>query len=90
MIRIFCFALIFILSASLIKNIHSKDRSDRTAAFVSGRVIDERSFPVPFAKIIINGSETETDKAGKFKILNVPVPYDLTIAEKSTATAIVY
>lgn len=90
MTRIAGLIFVIITSVSLFNNIYSKDRSDRTIAYVSGRVIDERSFPVPFAKIIINGSEAETDKEGKFKILNVSVPYDLTIAEKSTATAIVY
>jgi len=86
---IFSFAVIIAFLVS-VNEIFSKEGSEKTAAFVSGRVIDERNFPVPFAKIIINETETETDRAGKFKILNVPFPYDLTIAEKTTATAIVY
>lgn len=88
--KTFGFILIIITSLSQYIDVYSKDRSDNVAAYISGRVIDERNFPVPFAKIIVNETETETDKAGKFKILNVPFPYDLTIAEKSTATAIVY
>jgi hypothetical protein len=88
--RIIGFILIIFTSVTHYIDVYSKDRSDNVAAYISGRVIDERNFPVPFAKIIVNETETETDKAGKFKILNVPFPYDLTIAEKSTATAIVY
>jgi len=90
MARITGFVLVIITSLSLLNNTYSKDRSDRVAAYISGRVIDERNFPVPFVKVIINATEAETDKEGKFKILNVPKPYDLTIAEKSTATAIIY
>ncbi len=70
--------------------LYSKDRNKESASYVGGRVVDERNFPVPFVKVIINGMETETDKAGRFKIPNVPFPYDITIAEKATATAILY
>lgn len=82
--------LVIILLLGLISEIYSFNGSEKAAAYVSGRVLDERNFPLPFAKIIINGAETETDKAGRFKILNVSFPYDLTIAEKSTATAVIY
>ncbi len=63
---------------------------DNTASYVSGRVLDERNFPVPFAKVIIKGNETQTDKNGRFKILNIIFPYDAVVADRSTTTAIVY
>ncbi|MBK8550783.1 MAG: carboxypeptidase regulatory-like domain-containing protein [Ignavibacteria bacterium] len=84
------FIIILLISLIPFKNILSFDKSKQTSGYVGGRVIDERNFPVPYAKVIINGQEAETDKAGKFKILNVPFPYDVVIAEKVTATAVVY
>lgn len=59
-------------------------------SYVAGTVIDERNFPLQFIKVIINGVETETDKYGKFRLMNVPSPYDVTIADKNTSTAVIY
>jgi hypothetical protein len=58
--------------------------------FVAGTVTDERNFPLQYIKVIINGVETETDSYGKFRIQNVPSPYDITIADKSSSTAVIY
>lgn len=60
------------------------------ANYISGRVVDERSFPVPNVKVIVRNSEVKTDAEGRFKILNVDFPYDLTIAEQYTSTAVIY
>ncbi|MCB0728713.1 MAG: carboxypeptidase-like regulatory domain-containing protein [Ignavibacteria bacterium] len=58
--------------------------------FVSGTVTDERNFPLQYIKVIINGAETETDRYGKFRLQNIPTPYDVTIADKNTSTAVIY
>lgn len=58
--------------------------------YVAGRVIDERGFPVEKAKIMIKGKETQTDKSGKFRILDLTFPYDVTIADRITSTAVIY
>ncbi|HMS64776.1 MAG TPA: carboxypeptidase-like regulatory domain-containing protein [Ignavibacteria bacterium] len=63
--------------------------NERTA-FVSGKVIDERGFPVPYLKVIIGDAETQTDVTGKFNIVNVPTPYDVTVADRYSSTAVIY
>ncbi len=63
---------------------------EKTLAFVSGRVIDERNFPVPYAKVLINGTELKTDVMGRFTSMNVGFPYDVLIAERNTSTAVIY
>ncbi|MDQ3019660.1 MAG: hypothetical protein M3R36_03685 [Bacteroidota bacterium] len=69
---------------------NSYNKPNEITNYVGGRVLDERNFPVPFVKVIIRGIEAETDKFGKFKILNVTFPYDAVIAERSTSTAVIY
>jgi len=59
-------------------------------AFVNGRVLDEKGFPIPYAKVIVRDKETQTDVSGKFSILNIEVPFDVTIAERKTSTAVIY
>lgn len=59
-------------------------------SYVAGRVIDERGFPVEKAKIMIRGKESQTDKYGKFRILDLTFPYDVTIADRLTSTAVIY
>jgi hypothetical protein len=80
--------LLIIFSVSLFENpnLFSKDKQ----AFVSGKVVDERGFPVPYLKVIINETEVQTDAGGKFNIVNVSTPYDVTIAERYTSTAVIY
>lgn len=58
--------------------------------FINGRVINERNFPVQFVKVIINGTEVQTDAFGKFRFQYVAAPYDIVIAERSSATAVIY
>ena len=58
--------------------------------FVSGRVIDERNFPVPYAKVFINSTEMQTDVMGRFTVMNVEFPYDVIVAERNTSTAVMY
>lgn len=67
-------------------NLFSNDKQ----AFVSGKVVDERGFPVPYLKVIINQIEAQTDAGGKFNIVNIETPYDVTIAERYTSTAVIY
>lgn len=57
---------------------------------VSGRVIDERNFPIPYAKVIINGLELQTDAIGRFSNFNITFPYDVIVAERYTNTAVLY
>ncbi len=61
-----------------------------SGSVVSGRVVDERNFPVPFVKVIVNGEETDTDKFGKFRFLNVNYPYSAVVAKRSTSSAVIY
>lgn len=94
---IFTGFIIFLYSAIIqTDKANSSDKSgqneksgDRTA-FVSGKVVDERGFPVPYAKVIIRDSETQTDVSGKFNIMNVESPYDLTVAVRTNSTAVIY
>lgn len=69
--------------------LYSKN-SNEINAFISGRVVDERRFPVPKVKVNIGNAEATTDISGKFSIPNINFPYDATIAEKTTATAVIY
>lgn len=85
---IYLFIILFGLSFYF--NVIAYCKPKEISNYVGGRVIDERNFPVPFVKVIIKGVEAETDKLGKFKILNVTFPYDAVIAERSTSTAVIY
>lgn len=71
-------------------NYFGNSYSTEISKYVSGRVIDERSFPVPFVKVLINGAEVSTDNFGKFRMLNVRFPYDAVVAVRSTSTAVIY
>ncbi len=87
-IRLYLFFIIL-----LVLSIHSSLSFaifSKSSGIISGRVIDERNFPVPFAKILVNNVEGETDRLGNFKVLDVRFPYDITVAEQSTSTAIIY
>jgi hypothetical protein len=93
----YIFLIFFVLtqnnSYSVISEINFPDENflqQNKNAFVSGRVIDERGFPVPYVKIIAGGKETQTDASGKFSILDLPLPYDLTAAERYSSTAVIY
>jgi hypothetical protein len=66
------------------------DHSEKSLEFVSGKVIDERNFPVPYAKIIVGGNEVQTDVSGRFTLMNVSYPYDVIVAERNTSTAVMY
>ncbi len=58
--------------------------------FISGKVVDERGFPIPYIKVITGKNEAQTDIAGKFNFMNIPVNYDITIAERYSSTAVIY
>jgi hypothetical protein len=84
---------LFVIAATSIFPVNdsmSFDMSKETVRSVVGRVVNERNFPVPFAKVIINNAEVETDKSGVFRIPNVTFPYDAVVAVKTTATAVLY
>ncbi|MEO8665421.1 MAG: hypothetical protein ABI462_07980 [Ignavibacteria bacterium] len=85
---IICIIIIFLTIS--FTDTFSIDTGKEISDYVGGKVIDERNFPVPFVKVIINGKEAETDKSGNFKILDITYPYDVVIADKSSATAVVY
>ncbi|MEP7145608.1 MAG: hypothetical protein ABI792_01225 [bacterium] len=74
----------------LTNNAFPFDKGKEITDYVGGKVIDERNFPVPFVKVIINSKEVETDKTGKFIIADVKFPYDVVIADKSSTTAVIY
>jgi len=64
--------------------------SNNISSFINGRVTDERKFPVPYVKVIYGTKEVLTDRYGKFSLINVTSPYTLTIAEKTSSTAVIY
>ncbi len=84
------FFLLIIISTISLNRTFAFDLSKERAGYVAGRVVDARNFPVPYVKVIIRGIEAETDRSGKFRILNVSFPYDIVVAEKTTATAVIY
>jgi hypothetical protein len=89
--KIFIFSVsIFISLIFLNKDSFTFGTSKEISNYVSGRVVDERNFPVPSAKVIIRGQEIQTDNSGRFKILNVEFPYDVVIAWQPTSTAVIY
>ncbi|MDZ4711639.1 MAG: hypothetical protein SGI89_04870 [bacterium] len=69
---------------------YAADRQKEISNYVSGKVIDEKNFPLPFVKVIIGSSEIQTDNNGKFKITDVKFPYDVVIVDRSTARAVIY
>ncbi|MEO6693580.1 MAG: carboxypeptidase-like regulatory domain-containing protein [Ignavibacteria bacterium] len=90
MIRVIFLKLIIINIIFIAYPSQSSCRSYHKAVVVSGRIVDERNFPVQSAKIIITGQEVQSDKYGKFRFLNVTIPYDVVIAERSSSTAVIY
>lgn len=83
------FLIIVLTPLSENKEIYSRNSNDINA-FISGRVVDERRFPVPKVKVNIGNAEVTTDNSGKFSIPNISFPYNVTIAEKTSATAVIY
>ncbi|HMQ68084.1 MAG TPA: carboxypeptidase-like regulatory domain-containing protein [Ignavibacteria bacterium] len=81
---------LIIISILLDLSLNFKESKAGYLSYVAGTVIDERNFPLQNIKVIINGVETDTDKFGKFRLLNVPSPYDVTIADKNSSTAVIY
>ncbi|MBV6478886.1 MAG: hypothetical protein HGGPFJEG_01643 [Ignavibacteria bacterium] len=59
-------------------------------SFLNGRVIDERGFPIQGVKVIIENLEKLTDINGSFSFQNIISPYEVTIAERYTNTAVIY
>lgn len=59
-------------------------------SFLNGRVIDERGFPIQGVKVLTGGTEKITDLNGNFSFQNIGTPYDITIAERYTSTAVMY
>lgn len=94
MIFIFSFSILFNALISFFGYGESPDNlffpQEKTRPFVSGKVIDERNFPVPYAKVFINGAEIQTDVMGRFTVMNVEFPYDVIVAERNTSTAVMY
>jgi len=84
--------LFFLIIVSIILNFSFslKEIQAGKLGYVAGTVTDERNFPLLNIKVIINGVETDTDRYGKFRIQNVPTPYDITIADKTSSTAVIY
>ncbi len=78
--------MIFSGAGNVIYSASSKDIS----FFLNGKVTDERKFPVPYVKVIYGTKEVLTDRYGKFMLPNVSFPYTLTIAEKTSSTAVIY
>jgi len=56
---------------------------------VSGRVLDERRFPIPGVVVTI-GSTVTTDANGKFSIPEVTAPYRVSVTNQSTNTTVLY
>lgn len=75
---------------SLIFNCFSSPAAGDISEEISGKVIDTRNFPVPFVKVLIGGKETETDRSGKFRIDKVQSSFTITLAERSSSTAVIY
>jgi hypothetical protein len=58
---------------------------------ISGRLLDERYFPVPKMKVFVSrGGSAVTDKNGEFKLTVDNTPYDLTIFDLATNIGVVY
>ncbi|CAN5495990.1 hypothetical protein BH10BAC5_BH10BAC5_18360 [soil metagenome] len=57
---------------------------------VSGRVLDERRFPISGIQVTINNSPTLTDKDGKFTVSDVQTPYSAVISDLSSSTTVIY
>lgn len=88
---LYLFTLATVLLALIIPSGGSEaGRSDQGLSFVSGVVVDERGFPVPYAKVIINANEVTADVSGRFTQMNVSFPYDAVVAERYTSTAVIY
>lgn len=64
--------------------------TEKIISFINGRVIDERGFPIQGVKVLTGGMEKITDLNGNFNFQNISTPYDLTIAERYTNTAVMY
>lgn len=84
------YLFIFIIALSVSENLFSSGKPKNIASTVSGKVLDEKNFPVPNAKVTVSGKEVQTDLSGKFIIPNVSFPYDAVIADRLTSTAVIY
>lgn len=59
-------------------------------AVISGKVIDEKNFPISGISVIINNANVKTDKAGKFTIPDVETPYRAFVYDASTNLTTIY
>lgn len=84
----FLYIILLITNSSDLFSFNKKNPS--VIQFISGKVVDERGFPIPYIKVITGKNETQTDIAGKFNFMNIPVNYDITIAERYSSTAVIY
>ncbi|MBS1493181.1 MAG: carboxypeptidase regulatory-like domain-containing protein [Bacteroidetes bacterium] len=57
---------------------------------VSGRVIDEKYFPVSGINVTIGGTTARTDKNGKFTVTDAEAPYRATVTDASTNITVIY
>ncbi|MBX7041485.1 MAG: hypothetical protein K1X85_01175 [Ignavibacteria bacterium] len=81
---------IFLFVLLLAAAVHISGGISLGQSFVTGRVIDERSFPVPYAKLILNGNEVTADVTGRFLVTNTGIPYNVIVAERNTSSAVFY
>lgn len=84
----FLYIILLITNSSDLFSFNKKNPS--VIQFISGKVVDEKGFPIPYIKVITGKNETQTDIAGKFNFMNIPVNYDITIAERYSSTAVIY
>lgn len=57
---------------------------------VSGRVVDEKYFPISGINVSINGKGTVSDKNGKFSIGDAEAPYRAVVTDASTNITVIY
>lgn len=57
---------------------------------ISGKVIDEKNFPVSGVTVLIGNASAQTDKAGKFAINEVEFPYRAVVKDASTNLTVIY
>jgi len=77
--------IFFILLCSFSSNIYASGKMS-----VSGRVLDEKYFPVSGMTVTIGAATTKTDKNGKFLIADATAPYQATVSDASTNITVIY
>jgi hypothetical protein len=57
---------------------------------VSGKVIDEKNFPISGITVTINEKTTTSDKNGKFSVADIEAPYRAIVTDASTNITVIY